>query len=337
MRQILYNLISNALKFTDHGEVRVTASGDGSALILTVSDTGYAGIAPERVEALFEKFTQADASTTRRYGGTGLGLSICRELAQLMKGEISAVSVLGEGSKFFVRLPLARVGEAHAAAFLAPPPPPVEAAMLNIRVLAAEDNTVNQLVLKTLLHQIGVEPVVVENGMKAGARSLARRRKWDLILMDMQMPEMDGLTATRRIREAEGLAGRARTPIVALTANAMSHQIQALRRGGHGRTMSPSPSRRHACSKRWRRRWRWARAGTRPPPSPVAARPLSQIHADGSHHQPDQVGLPFWPQSCRRSAPGERAPCCGSRRSGWPLPVRSRLRTAPGPAGSPRG
>ncbi len=232
VRQILYNLISNALKFTEHGEVRVTAAQAGEALVLMVSDTGV-GIAPERLGSLFEKFTQADASTTRRYGGTGLGLSICRELAHLMGGEISTRSQLGEGSTFSVRLPLAKVGEAHAPQFAAPPPvapPTPDASLPRVRVLAAEDNSVNQLVLKTLLHQIGVEPVVVDNGEQA--LEAWKNSPWDVILMDMQMPVMDGLTATRAIREAEAAMGRARTPIIALTANAMSHQIELCRAAG---------------------------------------------------------------------------------------------------------
>jgi signal transduction histidine kinase/ActR/RegA family two-component response regulator len=231
VRQVLYNLISNALKFTEHGEVRVTAARLDEALVLTVSDTGV-GIAPDRIDALFEKFTQADASTTRRYGGTGLGLAICRELAQLMQGEISVTSTLGQGSIFLVKLPLEKVGEALAAPF-APPPAPsadAEAGLLKLRVLAAEDNSVNQLVLKTLLHQIGVEPLVVDNGEEAV--KAWKEAPWDVILMDMQMPVMDGLTATRLIREAEAAMGRVRTPIVALTANAMSHQIQQCRDAG---------------------------------------------------------------------------------------------------------
>jgi signal transduction histidine kinase/ActR/RegA family two-component response regulator len=226
VRQILYNLISNALKFTEHGEVRVTAAKTGGVLALMVSDTGV-GIAPERVDVLFEKFTQADASTTRRYGGTGLGLAICRELATLMGGEIAVESEQGKGSTFLVKLPLEKVGEALAPAFVAPPAPSpqAEAALPRVRVLAAEDNSVNQLVLKTLLHQIGVEPMVVENGEQA--LEAWKDSPWDVILMDMQMPVMDGLAAARAIREAEAAMGRARTPIIALTANAMSHQIQA--------------------------------------------------------------------------------------------------------------
>jgi signal transduction histidine kinase/ActR/RegA family two-component response regulator len=239
VRQILYNLISNALKFTEHGEVRVTAAYAGDDLALMVADTGP-GIADDRVSALFEKFTQADASTTRRYGGTGLGLAICRELAQAMDGEVGVTSRLGEGTRFLVKLPLPKVGEALAPAFLPPPAPPaaLDATLPKVRVLAAEDNSVNQLVLKTLLHQIGVEPLVVENGQEAV--DAWKDAPWDVILMDMQMPVMDGLTAARAIRQAEAEMGRARTPIVALTANAMSHQIQqCLAAGMDGHVAKP--------------------------------------------------------------------------------------------------
>ena len=239
VRQILYNLISNALKFTEHGEVRVTAARTDESLALMVADTGP-GIAADRVHALFEKFTQADASTTRRYGGTGLGLAICRELAQAMGGEIGVESRVGEGTRFMVRLPVPKVGEALAPAFLPPPAPPaaLDASLPKVRVLAAEDNSVNQLVLKTLLHQIGVEPMVVENGQEA--LDAWKDAAWDVILMDMQMPVMDGLTAARAIRQAETDMGRVRTPIIALTANAMSHQIQqCLAAGMDGHVAKP--------------------------------------------------------------------------------------------------
>ncbi|MFI4974563.1 MAG: ATP-binding protein [Caulobacterales bacterium] len=221
VRQILYNLISNALKFTEQGEVRVDVARKDGALSLTVTDTGV-GIDSDRLGALFDKFTQADASTTRQFGGTGLGLAICRELAELMGGTVSAISTPGRGAAFTVTLPLEWLGDCVDIAAAAAPPS--EPGTLNIRVLAAEDNTVNQLVLKTLLHQIGVEPVVVDNGRQAVEAWEAS--EWDVILMDMQMPEMDGVTATRAIRQREAAQGRARTPIIALTANAMSHQVQ---------------------------------------------------------------------------------------------------------------
>jgi signal transduction histidine kinase len=216
IRQVLYNLISNALKFTESGEIRVVAKYDRKNLIMSVTDTGI-GMSPQVVDSLFTKFTQADASTTRQFGGTGLGLAICKQLAQLMGGEVRVDSTVGEGTTFTFKAPLKRIGSAkpfnmaEATALAATADEAEEPQGLEIRVLAAEDNTVNQLVLKTLLHQIGVDPW--EKG------------EWDVILMDVQMPVMDGPSATRAIREREAALNKHRTPIVALTANAMSHQI----------------------------------------------------------------------------------------------------------------
>jgi signal transduction histidine kinase len=221
IRQILYNLISNALKFTEQGEIRVKASYSDGLLKLEVRDTGM-GIAPENLGRLFDKFDQLDSSTTRRFGGTGLGLAICWELAQLMGGEITVDSDVGKGSAFTVSLPIARVGdEIHLPA---PATADDSAPALALRVLAAEDNEVNQLVLKTLLHQLGVDPFVVADG-KAAVEAW-EAEPWDLILMDVQMPVMDGPTAAAEIRRREAARGQARTPIVALTANAMAHQVQ---------------------------------------------------------------------------------------------------------------
>ena len=230
VRQILSNLVSNALKFTDQGGVKVTVGRHRGALTLTVSDTGI-GIPAEKLFSLFHKFEQADASTTRRYGGTGLGLAICRDLAEMMGGAITAQSKLGEGATFTVELPLKRVARA------APPRTSRRRAEPSrapdgraLRVLAAEDNSMNQLVLKTLLAQIGVEPVIVADG-RAAVEAWARE-PWDLILMDVQMPEMDGPTATAIIRARETGEGRPRTRIVALTANAMDHQVSEYRAAG---------------------------------------------------------------------------------------------------------
>ncbi|MBS0360566.1 MAG: PAS domain S-box protein, partial [Proteobacteria bacterium] len=231
VRQVIYNLVSNAIKFTEVGGVQVRVDRGDAGLTVTVSDTGI-GIAPEPLSRLFSKFEQGDATTTRRYGGTGLGLAICRELAQLMGGEIKAESEPGKGSVFVVTLPLVPVRrsprrQSHQAA---PAAENQVAEVQNvtvqpraIRLLAAEDNAVNQLVLKTLLTQIGVEPVIVGDGAEAVAAWEAEI--WDVILMDVQMPVMDGPDATRAIRAREAATGRARTPIVALTANAMSHQV----------------------------------------------------------------------------------------------------------------
>jgi PAS domain S-box-containing protein len=223
IRQILYNLISNALKFTAAGAVNVTAEHANGRLRLSVADTGV-GIEQEAQAHLFEPFVQADNSTTRRHGGTGLGLAICRQLAELMGGSISVQSQIGEGSTFIVELPLEKLGSRPAPApaatdgaarELAPQLPP-------LRVLAAEDNPTNRLVLKTILNQVGVQPTFAEDGVQAVAAWEAG--DFDVILMDIQMPKLSGPDAARAIRGREAELGRRRTLIVALTANAIAHQ-----------------------------------------------------------------------------------------------------------------
>jgi len=226
LRQILSNLVSNALKFTAEGRIGINVTRAADRVRFVISDTGV-GIPADRIGALFDKFVQADSSTTRKYGGTGLGLAICRELCEAMGGGVSVQSEVGEGSTFIVDLPLARIGDAKAAAAQA------EYADISerpIRILAAEDNAVNQLVLKTLLGQAGIEPTMVENGEEAVAAW--ESGDWDVILMDIQMPVMDGPTATRAIRRREAETGRAPVPIIALTANAMTHQSESYRAAG---------------------------------------------------------------------------------------------------------
>jgi CheY-like chemotaxis protein len=226
VRQVLSNLISNALKFTHEGGVSVEVGAGRNGVRLTVTDSGV-GIAADRLDKLFVKYAQAESSTTRRYGGTGLGLAICRELCQAMGGSVSAESTFGRGSRFTVELPLACIGEASVATQHA------EEAHLGgrtLRILAAEDNPTNQLVLRTLLGQIGIDPVIVEDG--ASAIETWERGDWDLILMDVEMPVMDGPTATREIRRREAARGRAPIPIIALTANAMAHQAESYRAAG---------------------------------------------------------------------------------------------------------
>ncbi|MCI3133590.1 ATP-binding protein [Phenylobacterium aquaticum] len=236
VRQILYNLVSNAVKFTARGAVEVTVKLGAPGLVFSVSDTGP-GIADDRMARLFEKFVQADASTTRRYGGSGLGLAICRQLADMMGGEIEAHSELDVGSTFTVTLPLERLeGEG--------PPPLVETRQeapdgrLDLRILAAEDNPMNQMVLKTLLAQLGLEVHCVGDGRQAV--EAWSQGQWDAILMDVQMPVMDGPAATREIRRRESESGRVRTPIIALTANAMAHH-QAEYLGAGMDVMVPKP------------------------------------------------------------------------------------------------
>jgi signal transduction histidine kinase/CheY-like chemotaxis protein len=231
VRQILYNLVSNALKFTQEGGVVVTLGSGPKGLRISVEDTGV-GIAPEALERLFEKFVQADAATTRRFGGTGLGLAICRELAQMMGGQISAQSEVGKGSVFTVELPLARATapQKDERPVQTRDQPGPSQATSSLKVLAAEDNEVNRLVLKTLLSQAGLAPTLVGDGRQA--LEAWRREPWDLILMDIQMPEMDGLAATTAIRNEEKSGGRARTPIVALTADVLTHQTATYRAAG---------------------------------------------------------------------------------------------------------
>ena len=228
LRQVVYNLVSNAVKFTEAGSVRLGArQGSDGRVSITVADTG-AGIAPEQLDTLFGKFVQLDTSTTRRHGGTGLGLAICRELCALMHGSVTVDSAPGRGSVFTVVLPLVRIAGAVATP-VAPARPGPELDR-SARILAAEDNRINQLVLKSILQQAGVDLTLVENGAEAVAAWEAG--DWDLILMDVHMPVMDGVTALKAIRRRELESGRPRTPIIALTANAMSHQVSELLEAG---------------------------------------------------------------------------------------------------------
>ena len=221
LRQIVANLVSNAVKFTAKGEVMVRfEAADAGGLRLSVTDTGI-GIAGDKILTLFEKFTQADSSTTRQYGGTGLGLAICRELAQLMGGQVSVLSEEGEGSTFIVELPFAR-GSSDAVVEASTPSQDVQPG--SVRVLAAEDNMVNQKVLKAIVEPMDVELTLVGDG-KAAVEAW-RTGAFDVILMDIQMPVMDGIAASKAIRAAELAERRPRTPILALTANALVHQVE---------------------------------------------------------------------------------------------------------------
>jgi two-component system, sensor histidine kinase len=221
LRQIVGNLLSNAVKFTPQGTVdaAVDVNPQGGALRLVVRDSGV-GIAPEKLPALFEKFTQADNSATRRFGGTGLGLAICRELTQMMGGSIDVESREGHGSTFTVELPLSR-GEASGGL---PAQAAPDSGDRNIRLLAAEDNPTNQQVLAAVMESLGIDIDIVADGQRAV--EAWKVGGYDLILMDIQMPVMDGIDAAREIRSLEVAEQRKRTPIVALTANALTHQVE---------------------------------------------------------------------------------------------------------------
>jgi PAS domain S-box-containing protein len=220
LRQIFLNLTSNALKFTSEGSVTIQVACEhrndvDARLRIDVVDTGI-GIAPDALGRIFDKFTQADSSTTRRFGGTGLGLTITRELTERMGGEISVESRLGAGSSFRVRLTLrlAKDGVAEAEAELQPEP----AIRPGVRVLLAEDNLVNQKVALGMLERIGCRVALAVNGREAV--TMQQEGDYDVILMDCQMPELDGYDATQEIRALER-PGR-RVPIIALTANALT-------------------------------------------------------------------------------------------------------------------
>ncbi len=230
LRQILSNLVSNALKFTDQGAVSVRIAADGDGLVATIRDTGI-GIPHDILVRLFSKFEQGDASISRRYGGTGLGLAICSDLAALMGGDVAVESAVGEGAVFTLRLPLTRV---HEPQVVAPRTSPVPEALPPgdhpLRVLVAEDNPTNQAVIRAILDAAQITPQVVDDGQ--AAVDAWESGAWDLILMDVQMPRMDGVTATAVIRGRERAEGLPRTPIIALTANAMDDQVREYRQAG---------------------------------------------------------------------------------------------------------
>jgi CheY-like chemotaxis protein len=216
LRQVVLNLISNAVKFTSSGEIVLTAGLKRQdeisyCIAIEVRDTGI-GIAPEQLPRLFSPFNQADASISRRYGGTGLGLAISKRLVELMGGTIDVESRIGEGTCFRFTV---RMGPAQEPAAPSDAPPPLLRAG-HLKVLVAEDNVVNQRVVLKLLQKLGVNADLVADGSQAVAAAL--ERSYDLVLMDVQMPELDGLSATREIRR---LLPHDRQPLIfGLTAHA---------------------------------------------------------------------------------------------------------------------
>jgi signal transduction histidine kinase/CheY-like chemotaxis protein len=228
IRQILTNIMGNAVKFTDEGDVTVTVSGrvedDIAQLEIDVKDSGI-GIPPEKMDSIFDKFNQVDGTSTKRHEGTGLGLAISKQLVEKMNGDISVSSVLDEGSTFSIRLPLPVSSDVIASPAITEQNPEIahkprsasqEASQS--KILVVEDSLVNQEVVKDFLEAIDCQIVIATNGQEA--INFTESQEYDLILMDCQMPIVDGFEATRRIREREKEKQCGRTPIIALTANA---------------------------------------------------------------------------------------------------------------------
>ena len=238
---VLANLVDNAVKFTARGEIAVRAEqtprdGGDVMLVCSVVDTGI-GLTAEQAEQIFEPFTQADASISRKYGGSGLGLAICRKLAEAMGGEIFVTSQLARGSTFTFRVPLAaeRVETSPITATArVPSNVPVLLAQPKgdapLRILVAEDNANMQMLIDIMLPRFGYVVTVVHDG--AAAVTAAGRRTYDCIVMDMHMPIMNGPDAMRAIHNAEAAKGAARTPMIALTADLIAEHVREFHQAG---------------------------------------------------------------------------------------------------------
>ena len=230
----MFNLIGNAIKFTERGGVvlRVQPAEPGETAVrlrFEVQDTGI-GIAPEALARLFTPFTQAEAGTTRRFGGTGLGLAICKRLVEVMGGGIGADSQAGEGSTFWFELPFLRAPAGAPEATVASKPAPAAGPRLTgMRVLVVDDSAMNRDVVERALGLEGATATPTADGQQAVQLLKTRPEAFDAVLMDIQMPVMDGLTATWLIRSELGLTG---LPIIAFTAGVLAEQQQAARAAG---------------------------------------------------------------------------------------------------------
>ncbi len=225
LRQVLINLLGNGIKFTDQGEVRLAVeaaelAGGRPGLRFAITDTGI-GIPADKHKSIFRAFVQADSSTTRRFGGTGLGLAISSGLVGQMGGAMKVESMPGEGSRFEFTIPLERVRECPPAPVASPV---VAKAAQPLHILLAEDNPVNQHIARSFLAQRGHRVTVVDDGEKAVAAM--QEHFFDVVLMDIQMPVLDGVEATKQIRELELIRGDRHTPVVAFTAKVMKEDVE---------------------------------------------------------------------------------------------------------------
>ena len=281
LEQVLLNLLGNAVKFTSSGEVRLTVrslSADDDRLLLefAVHDSGI-GLTPQQTDKIFLPFTQGDSSTTRRFGGTGLGLSICRRLMDLMGGDISVTSEPGKGSTFTCTVGFLKGSAPPAEAEQPPDQAKVRAALKGCRILVAEDQEINQQILRKLLEQAGAGVTLVANGREAVTAVTASPERFDVVLMDLQMPELDGYQATRLIRQQYP-----ELPIIAMTAHVMKEeQERCLANGMNDHLAKPvEPDRLYSCL------MGWAKPASSPEELPVAGETDGMLPADSSPRMP---------------------------------------------------
>ncbi|MCC5955607.1 MAG: response regulator [Natronohydrobacter sp.] len=224
LMQIIHNLVSNAIKFTRHGFVCVTLRAtDPETIVLQVDDSGI-GMSGEQQARIFEPFTQADSSISRRFGGTGLGMSIVKRLVEMMRGTLEIDSMPGAGCRITLTLPLPVADKSATPLLLDQAATPFRD-LTELRVLAADDNRTNQMILGMMLGQLGAQVTMADDGLCA--LDLYRQGQYDLLLLDISMPRLDGVTLLKTLREIENSEGRPHVPALAFTANAMTHQVES--------------------------------------------------------------------------------------------------------------
>lgn len=272
IRQILTNLLGNAIKFTEHGQVVVSVNLSSSGdLLFNITDTGI-GIASEHLESIFDSFTQADTSTTRRFGGSGLGLAICKQLVHMLDGQIGVESELGRGSRFWFTIPCIPAAPAVVKATASS----AESVSQRGHVLIVEDNQTNRVVASGMLRLLGCTSDFAENG--AEAITAWQKGGWDLILMDCNMPITDGYQATAAIRQQESTTGQ-RIPIIAMTANTQAVDIEKCLAAGMDDHLA-KPLTLQALSAKLQRWLHWS--GTPPEEPPPVHEPVEQQSLDSS-------------------------------------------------------